>query len=102
MTEETQQGGVDLELADRIAHNAGKAYEDAGAEKAAKLGDFLDGAYENQGGGEAMEQAVVDKLQELGFKVENAPQGYRIFARTQEQIDAYQERTGIDTTPDPQ
>lgn len=88
------------ELVSELAGNAIDAYKASGGVKAAKLGDFNDASYENFGGGEAVEQAVVDEIQKIGYVVGNAPQGYRIFASTQEEIDAYEEGTGINTTPD--
>lgn len=88
------------ELVSNLANTAEQAYKDAGAEKAAKLGDFNDAAYDEFGGGEAVEQAVADALQSRGYAVGNSPEGSRIFG-TQEQIDAYEEATGIDTEADP-
>lgn len=88
------------ELVDTLTTNAITAYENSGGTKAAKLGDFNDASYENFGGGESVEQAVVDELQARGFVVGNSPEGSRIFAKTQAEIDAYETATGIDTTPD--
>ena len=88
------------ELVSNLANNAETAYKNQGATKAAKLGDFNDESYEAHGGGEKVEQAVADELQRRGYAVGNAPEGSRIFG-TQEQIDAYEEATGIETQADP-
>ena len=88
------------EVVNRLATNAAEAYQNSGATKAAKLGDFNDDSFEQWGGGEAVEQAVADELQARGFAVGNSPEGSRIFARTQAEIDAYEAATGIDTEPD--
>ena len=63
------------ELVDTLTTNAITAYENSGGTQAAKLGDFNDESYENFGGGESVEQAVVDELQTRGFVVGNAPGG---------------------------
>lgn len=88
------------ELVEKLADEAERAYTNRGGVKAAKLGDFRDDSYREFGGGEKVEQGVVDNLQARGFVVGNAPQGFRIFARTQAEIDTYEAATGIDTTPD--
>ena len=89
------------ELVSNLANNAETAHRNSGGTKAAKLGDFNDESYEAHGGGEAVEQAVADELQRRGYTVGNAPQGYRIFGTDQEQIDAYEEASGIETQADP-
>jgi len=95
------------ELVTRLADNAVKAWEDSGGRTgtlsesgislATRLQDFVDEQYTALGGGEVIEQGVVDELQRRGMAVGNHPDGSRIFG-TQEQVDATQSAA---LTPEP-